>query len=105
MASVVSQSVPVILAIKSSDFSYLEGAFKREKVINLLATCKARSFTEMQAIVDTQFPQKVSSSNYGVYALSEELCRGVDFPSTYQIEEAGGIFILLCGVFPSSTLQ
>ena len=49
----MSQSVPVILALKNSDFGYLEGAFKKEKVVNLLATCKAKNFTEMQAIIDT----------------------------------------------------
>ena len=53
VAGGVSQSVPVILALKNSDFGYLEGAFKKEKVVNLLATCKAKNFTEMQAIIDT----------------------------------------------------
>ena len=101
----MSKSVPVILALRNKDFSTLSGVFKKHHVVNLQATCKAKSYGELHAIIDIQFPHKNNEDVYGIYALTEELARGIDFPSTYQIEEAGGIFLLLCDVFPTTSQQ
>lgn len=101
----MSKNVPVILALKNKDFNTLSGAFKKHHVVNLQATCKAKNYGELHAIIEKQFPQRNNEGKYGIYALTDDLARGLDFPSTYQIEEAGGIFLLLCDVFPTTSQQ
>jgi len=101
----MSKVVPVLLAVHSGEIDSLRTAFKKEEIFNLAELTKGKSLPELEIIVKRQFPEKNINDHYGVYLLSEDLARGIDFPSTYQIEEAGGIFLLLCSVFSSTVIQ
>ena len=104
-ATEIAKSVPVILALNSKQLSGFSHAFKKLKVVNLGALCKPGTFAEMQAQISNAFPNRFSDDSYGIFAITEDLARGVDFPTSYQIEEAGGAFALICDVFPSVMLQ
>jgi hypothetical protein len=37
--------------------------------------------------------------------MSEQLGRGTDFPSNHEIEDNGGIFLLIGSIFDSTTVE
>ena len=73
----------MVLALKSGDLKSFSREFKKIHVLNFSDVCKESKFSEMQILIDSMFPYRLNSGSYGIYALTEELARGVDFPTTY----------------------
>ena len=76
VAGVISQSVPVILALKNSDFGYLREVFKKEKVVNLLATVKPRTLQKCKQLLILNSHRRSTAIIMG-YMLSLRNCVGV----------------------------
>lgn len=66
---------------------------------------KSKKLADLQNIIEKQFSQPCAGSTYGIYIVNEEIGRGTDFPTSFDIEKNGGIFLIIADVFGSRATE
>ena len=56
-------------------------------------------------MIEQSFVQRFENNCNGVYYISEQLGRGTDFLSSSDIENNGGIYLMICSIFNSTNTE
>ncbi|KEJ82723.1 hypothetical protein OXYTRIMIC_229 [Oxytricha trifallax] len=82
----------------------IESYFKNFKELQFFSK-KGVKGSKADAYLEEKFNIKNTNKRYAVFLLSEVQGRGTDFHSSREIEDNGGIYLLICDIFSKKSTQ
>ncbi|KEJ82417.1 hypothetical protein OXYTRIMIC_509 [Oxytricha trifallax] len=87
-----------VIVVSSSSYSMIDAYFGKFKEIQFFSM-KSVKGSKTDAYLEGKFNMKNTNKRFGVYLLSEVQGRGTDLQSSREIEQSGGIYLIIADIF------
>ncbi|KEJ82377.1 hypothetical protein OXYTRIMIC_535 [Oxytricha trifallax] len=96
--------VTPLIIVASTSYVMIEHYFKKFKELQFFSM-KGIKGSKADAYLEEKFNIQNTNKRYGVFLLSEIQGRGTDFHSSREIEDNGGIYLIIADIFSKKSTQ
>ncbi|KEJ82507.1 Protein translocase subunit SecA [Oxytricha trifallax] len=96
--------VTPLIIVASTSYVMIEHYFKKLKELQFFSM-KGIKGSKADAYLEEKFNIQNTNKRYGVFLLSEIQGRGTDFHSSREIEDNGGIYLIVADIFSKKSTQ